>query len=152
MPMGLCNTPATHQQHMYRALGSLIGKVCHVYLDDIIIWLRTIDEHWQNIVKVMEKLQEAELYCSSKKTHFFLTEVAFLGHIITADGVKPDPAKVEAVRNWSQPTSAKQVRQFLGPVRYISSFLPHLSENTAVLTPLTKKECDAEFPRWTEAH
>ena len=152
MPMGLCNSPATHQRRMYRALRHLIGKICHVYLDDIIIWSQTIAEHKRNIAKVMEALQEAHLFCSSTKTQFFLTEVHFLGHIVSHNGIRADPAKVAAVKNWPRPRTTTQVRKFLGLVRYIAAFMPHLAEHSAALTPLTKKEYDRAFPEWTTAH
>ena len=152
MPMGLSNSPATHQRRMYKALRHLIGKICHVYLDDIIIWSQSLDEHKRNIHSVMEALRNAHLVCSAKKTQLFMTEVSFLGHVISSKGIRADPKKVEAVKNWSRPTTTKQLRRFLGLVRYVSAFMPHLADHTSVLTPLTKKEYDKSFPEWTQRH
>src|SRR5882757_3151644 len=152
MPMGLRNSPATHQRRVTQALSDLIGRICHVYLDDIIIWSSSLAEHKKNIALVLEALRAAHLYCSTKKSALFSTEVHFLGHLISAEGIQADGSKVDRVLKWRTPTSAKEVRQFLGLVRYISAFLPALAEHTALLTPLTKKECNARFPTWTTSH
>jgi hypothetical protein len=152
MPMGLRNSPAMHQRRVTLALSDLIGKICHVYLDDIIIWSSSLAEHRANVTRVLEALRVAQLYCSLKKSKLFATEIDFLGHHISARGIEADGSKVERVLNWPSPTSAKQVRQFLGLVRYISIFLPALAEHTSILTPLTKKECNKSFPAWGSHH
>ena len=152
MPMGLCNAPATQQRRMNQALRHLIGRVCHVYLDDIIIWSSSLDEHRKNVSQVMAALRKAGLFCSPKKTSLCKSEVSFLGHVISSEGVRPDPEKLSAIRDWPQPTRTKDVRAFLGLVRYIANFLPHLADQTAVLTPLTKKEYNSAFPTWTAEH
>ncbi|GLB33343.1 putative retrotransposable element tf2 155 kda protein type 1-like [Lyophyllum shimeji] len=152
MPMGLRNAPATHQRRVTLALRKLIGKICHVYLDDIIIWSNSIEEHEVNVALVLQALREARLFCSLKKSNLFTTEVDFLGHHISACGVEADNQKVEKILNWPIPQKAKHVRQFLGLVRYISAFLPALAEHTAILTPLTHKECNKDFPPWLPVH
>src|ERR1700677_4719669 len=78
MPMGLRNSPATHQRCVTLALKEYIGKICHVYLDDIVIWSQTLDEHKQNVSKIMEALRTVELFCSIKKSNLFMTEMDFL--------------------------------------------------------------------------
>lgn len=83
MPMGLKNSPAIHQRRMTRALSHLIGKICHIYLDDIIIWSNSLAEHEVNITKVLQALTDAQLYCNAKKTHLFNYELNFLGHKIS---------------------------------------------------------------------
>ena len=152
MPMGLCNAPATQQRRVTRALEHLIGRVCHVYLDDIIIWSESVEEHWENVGRVLEALRKEGLYCSSKKTELFCSEVKFLGHIVSARGVEADPAKVAKIMEWPRPKRTKDVRAFLGVVRYIAVYLPHLAIYTSALTPLTKKEYDKAFPTWTDRH
>jgi hypothetical protein len=134
------------------ALKDLIGRICHVYLDDIIIWSQSAKEHEQNVTLVLEALQTARLYCSPKKSSLFNTELNFLGHTISQRGIEADGSKVEHILNWPTPTSAKEVRCFLGLVWYISTFLPALAEHTSLLTPLTRKECNANFPTWTADH
>ncbi|OJT04019.1 Transposon Tf2-7 polyprotein [Trametes pubescens] len=152
MPQGCRIAPATHQHCMYSALRPFIGTICHVYLDDIVIWSQTVEEHKRNITTVLEALRAAHLYCSDKKTDLFLTELDFLGHHISAAGVQPDARKVEKILNWPIPRRASHVRAFLGLVRYVASFLPKLAEHTVVLTPLTTKDADLMFPKWSSAH
>lgn len=152
MPMGGCNAPSTHQRRMIDALRPLIGKICHVYLDDIIIWSRNLFEHIRNVMAVLTALRQAQLYCNKSKCKLFAMEVEFLGHIITADGIFPDPRKVERITNWPTPTTAINVRGFIGLTRYLSPFLPALAEYTSVLTPLTSDDADKNFPAWTAEH
>src|SRR5271154_6759610 len=122
MPMGLRNSLATHQRRVTLALKEYIRKICHVYLDDIVIWSQTLDEHKQNVSKIMEALCAAELFCSVKKSNLFMTEMDLLGHHISARGIEADNSKVERIINWLRPTKAKHVRAFLGLVRYIADF------------------------------
>ncbi len=142
MPMGCRNAPATHQRWMYEALRPPIGKICHVYLDDIIIWSINTAEHIRNMEKVLQALREHLMYCSPKKTELFSTSIRFLSHIISTKGIEADPAKIEAITKWPAPKTATEVRSFLGLVRYIATFLPRLAEHTAILTPLTTKDAD----------
>ena len=152
MPMGGCNAPSTHQRRMTDALRELIGRICHVYLDDIIIWSQTVEEHEINVAKVLEALRKANLFCNGAKTTLFSSEISFLGHKISAAGIHADPRKIDRILDWPQPTTATNVRGFLGLTRYIATFLPALAEHTSVLTPLTTKECDREFPIWEPEH
>lgn len=84
MPMGFRNSPSTHQRRVNAALRKYIGKICHVYLDDIGIWSQTIEEHEINVALVLQALRDAHLLCSPKKTDLFTTELDFLGHHISA--------------------------------------------------------------------
>jgi hypothetical protein len=139
MPMGFKNSPPTHQRHMNAALRKLIGKICHVYLDDIIIWSQTIEEHKRNIETVMLALWAAQLLCLPKKTFLFRTEIDFLGHHISARGVEPDASKVEKILNWKSPKLAKEVQAFLDLVCYIGNFLPKLTDHCYGYTVLCIK-------------
>jgi hypothetical protein len=152
MPMGLRSSPVTHQRRMTLALKDLIGRICHVYLDDIIIWSQTLAEHEHNVSLVLEALSKAQLYCSPKKSSLFCTELNFLGHTISQRGIEADGSKVSRILEWPTPTSAKEVCRFLGLVWYITTFLPTLAEHTSLLTPLTRKECNVIFPKWTPEH
>ena len=107
--MGGCNAPSTHQRRMTDALRELIGKICHVYLDDIIIWSQTVEEHEANVTKVLEALRKANLFCNGSKTTLFSTEISFLGHKISAAGIQADPQKIDRILNWPQPTTATNV-------------------------------------------
>lgn len=152
MPQGGCNAPATHQRRMTDALRHLIGEICHVYLDDIIIWSDSLEEHTRNVELVLDALREAGLICNPTKSDLFLTRVEFLGHVISREGIAADPRKVDRIMSWPTPKTATDVRSFLGLVRYIAVFLPALAEHTAVLTPLTAKEYNKALPTWTPAH
>ena len=140
MLMGLRNSPAIHQRRMTAALRELLGKICHIYLDDIVIWSSDVTEHTKHIALVMAALRKARLYCNPAKCRFYLKELDFLGHHISTRGIKPNSSKVERILNWPVPTSTTEVRSFLGLVRYIAVFLPHLADHTVILTPLTTKE------------
>lgn len=152
MPMGLRNAPAIHQRHVNRALQKYIGKFCHIYLDDIIIWSNSIDEHMKHSRLILQALKDNGLYCNLKKTKLFQTEVNFLGHTINRAGIHPDDKKIERIMNWPILTSAKEVRQFLGLVRYLAAFLLQLARHTAILNKLTDKDSELQFPEWTAAH
>lgn len=134
------------------ALRPLIGRICHVYIDDIVIWSQTVEEHTKNIRTVLSALATASLYCNAKKTHLFCWEIDFLGHHISARGIEAHHKKVSRILDWPVPQSASDVRAFLGLVRYIANFLPMLADHTAVLMPLTEKHCDRKFPAWTDPH
>lgn len=151
MPQGCRNAPATHQRRMCNALRPFIGSICHVYLDDIIIWSQSLEEHRENVAKVLEALRDHSLFCSPKKTALFCIELDFLGHHISRRGVEADGKKVDRILDWPVPRSTKDVRAFLGLVRYIANFLPKLAKHTSVLTTLTTKEAEENFV-WKPEH
>ena len=95
MPMGIKNAPSIHQRRVTAALRPYIGKICHVYLDDIVIWSQNIDEHIKNVRLILQALEDAKLYCNPKKTKLFCTEIHFLGHRISAKGIEPDEGKAD---------------------------------------------------------
>ena len=152
MPQGLKNTPSIHQRRVTAALRPLIGKCCHIYLDDIIIWSMTLDEHIVNVKAVLDALVVAQLYCNPDKTSLFTTELFFLGHSISADGIKADESKIRRIVDWPVPKSVSDVQAFLGLVRYVANFLPNLADHTRVLHTLTTKEASKDFPPWKSSH
>jgi hypothetical protein len=152
MPMGVRNTPAVHQRRMTMALCHLIGKICHVYLDDIIIWSQTLAEHENNMQQVLQALRAAHLYCSPKKTSLFNTELDFLSHHILAQGIEVDHSKVARILDWPQPTNPTEVHMFLGIVRYLSNHLPNVATHTRVLAALTTKAAEFKFSEWNNKH
>lgn len=149
MPMGFCNSPTIHQWHVTEALRPLIGSICAIYLDDIVIWSQTIDEHVRNVKTVMEALIAAHLYCNPRKTNLFKYNIKFLGHKISQNGIEPDDKKVDKIAEWPQPESANDVRRFLGLVHYLNAFLPCLAIQSEVLNKLTAKHFEHKFPNWT---
>ena len=138
--MGLRNSPAIHQRRVTAALREHIGKICHVYLDDIVIWSKTITQHLKHTDIIMKALREARLYCNCNKCKFFQTEIDFLGHHVSENGIEASSAKIDKILQWPKPKNSTDVRAFLGLVRYISDFLPKLADHTVILTPLTTKE------------
>lgn len=150
MPMGFRNSPAIHQRHVTNALRKYIGKICHIYLDDIVVWSDSLEEHIRNVNTIMEALRKAKLYVNEKKTHLFCSEIHFLGHKISQKGIEADGSKVDKILDWPVPKNANEVRAFLGLVRYLNAFLPRLATQSNILSRLTTKECDKNFPEWTE--
>ncbi|GBL98850.1 Retrovirus-related Pol polyprotein from transposon 297 [Araneus ventricosus] len=123
MPFGLCNTAATFKRLMEAVLRGLSSEACLVYLDGIIIVGRTFEEHLNNLRKVFHRLQKANLKLSPKKCRFFQKDVTYLGHVISAEGVKTDPEKIKAVVDWSRPETVHDLRSFLGLCTYYRRFV-----------------------------
>src|SRR6202522_3846523 len=152
MPMGLRNAPSIHQRRVTHALRDLLGRICHIYLDDIIVWSKDMKTQIIYTHEVFSALQKANLYINPNKTKLLCTEVDFLGHHISANGIEPDNKKVDKILSWPRPKSTTQTRSFLGLVRYVSSFLPKLADHSAALADLMTKSADKSFPSWTPEH
>ena len=112
---------------------------CFVYLDDILVTSRSFDEHLQHLREVFNRLQDASLRLKPRKCSLLHDEVPFLGHIISTDGVQPNPSMIDKVQRCPTPTDATQVRQFLGLALYYQRFMPALAKVSAPLCALTKK-------------
>lgn len=152
VPMDCRNALATHKCHMCAALRPYIGKICHIYLDDIIIWSNSTAEHVWSVETILRALCKHKMFCSPKKTELFCTTVQFLGHVISANGIQPDPTMVKVIADWPVPHNTTDIHSFLGLVRYIAAFLPRLAEHTSVLTPLTMKNAGKNFPHFEAEH
>ncbi|GAW05905.1 reverse transcriptase-RNase H-integrase [Lentinula edodes] len=152
MPQGLKNSPAIHQRRVTSALRHLIGKICYVYVDDIIIWSKSLEEHIANVERVLLALRMARLYCNPKKCELFSFNVHFLGHSISAEGIAADDKKVERILDWPTPKTVKELQAFLGLVRYVAAFLPRLAELTDILTGLTSNCVDKNRLAWEPRH
>ena len=111
-----------------------------------------MEDHIQDVRTVFAALHAARLYINEKKTNLFQTEIKFLGHKISAHGIKADSKKVDAILSWPIPKTATQTRSFIGLVRYISAFLPNLAEHTGAMADMITKEVDRHFPKWTKKH
>lgn len=136
MPFGLKNAPATFQRLMDSVLRKHLGIRCFVYMDDIIIFSTSLQSHLQDIAKVLQTLQEANLKVQCDKSEFLRKEVEFLGHVVTTEGVRPNPRKVEAVKTWPLPRTPKELKSFLGTVSYYRRFIPRFAH---IAKPLTSK-------------
>lgn len=127
MPFGLKNAPATFQRMMDTALRGLINQNCFVYLDDIIIFGQSIEEHNKNLSIVLQRLRELGLKIQPDKCEFLKPELEYLGHIVTADGIKPNPKKIEAVQNFKTPRNPTETKSFLGIAGYYRKFIRNFS-------------------------
>ncbi|KAL0173559.1 hypothetical protein M9458_029527, partial [Cirrhinus mrigala] len=138
MPFGLCNSPAAFQHLINDVLRDMLGRWCYAYLDDILIYSKTLEEHTQHVRAVLQRLLAHQLYCKLEKCAFHQHSTTFLGFVISAQGVAMDPQKLEAVRSWPLPTSLKQLQRFLGFANFYRRFIRGFSSTAAPLTALTK--------------
>lgn len=139
MPFGLKNAPATFQRIMDNVLKGLINKICFVYIDDIIIFSTSLQEHIVNVKKVFQRLREHNLKVQLDKCEFLKTEVSFLGHVITPEGIKPSKSKINAILNYPKPTTTKEIKSFLGLIGYYRKFIPNFAKLTKPFTNCLKK-------------
>ena len=140
VPMGLSNSPATFQRCMAQVLKGLIPDSCLAYLDDIIVYGDDFEETLRNLRLVFDRLREANLKLKPKKCRIFQSQVAYLGHIVSQEGVRTDPKKIESIKNWPIPCDTKGVRSFLGLASYYRKFIPGFATSAHSLTRLTEKD------------
>lgn len=140
MPFGLKTAPATFQRLMNNILGDLLNKVCLVYLDDIIIFSTSLDEHINSLRLVMDRLKEANLKIQIDKCEFLKRETEFLGHVVTQNGIRPNPKKIECVLKYPIPQTPKQIKQFLGLSGYYRKFMRDYSKIAKPMTSYLKKD------------
>ena len=152
MPMGYRNAPSIQQRRVIAALRKYLGKICHIYLDDIIVCSQDIVEHEKNVQLILQALIDAKLYCNKKKSRLFSFRVNFLGHMISQDGIEADEKKAEKIENWPVPTNATETRAFLGLMRYLNVFLPKLAVQSDILLVFITKETEKKFPEWRPKH
>ncbi len=139
MPFGLTNAPATFQTLMNDIFRPFLDTFVMVYLDDILIYSTTLEEHESHVRQALQVLRKHRLYCKMSKCEFFKKEVGFLGHVLTGDGVKADPRKIQSVVDWPPPTNVKQVRSFLGLANYYRRYVHGFANMATPLTYLTKE-------------
>ena len=155
LPMGVRNGPSTFQRLMDKVLGKtgLLGHICEVLIDDIIVFSVTWEEHVRHLRQVLECLREAGLTTSIEKSRFFLTEADYLGHGVSENGIFTDGAKVEAIRNYPSPRDRRELGRFLGMVGWFSKFIPNCATISEPLYSLRRKsvrftwsdECENAF-------
>ena len=147
LPMGLVNAPATFQSLMNNIFTEkgYLGKFVAVYLDDILIYSRTPEEHLEHLNKVLEVLREHKLYANLEKCQFNKDELRYLGHVVGKDGIKVDPRKIAVIKDYPRPSTVKEVRSFLGLATYFRRFIQGFSALARPLHELTKQK---EVWRW----
>lgn len=143
MPFGLTNAPATFQARINEILHPFLDVFCTAYIDDILIYSDDLVSHRGHVKLVLKALQDAGLQCDIKKCEFEVTEVIYLGMIISVDGVRMDPSKVQAIVNWEPPANVKDVQAFLGFANFYRRFIKDFSRVVKPLVALTRK--DAKF-------
>jgi Reverse transcriptase (RNA-dependent DNA polymerase) len=144
--MGLQNASSIHQRRVTHVLQDLLGRICHIYLDDIIIWSVDMSTQISYSQQVLEALCHAKLYINPKRTKLLVQEVDFLGHHISEHGIEVDNSKVNKILSWPIPKSVTQACSFIGLVWHLAAFLPNLASHTAVLSTLTTKVAKKSFP------
>ena len=147
VPFGLCNAPATFSRLMDRVLAGLHWETCLFYLDDIIVFSSTWEEHLARLREVFERLRHAKLKLGTAKCTFAAKEVSYLGHRVTEEGLLPDPSLLAAIRDIPPPKTATEVRSFLGLAGYYRRYVKGFAAIAALLHALTRK--DAVF-HWSE--
>lgn len=147
MPFGLKNAPATFQRVMDNILREHIGIRCLVYMDDIIIFSTSLQEHLINLSKILETLRKYNLKIQVDKCDFLQKEVAFLGHVVTPEGVKPNPEKIRAIQEWPLPTNEKDLRAFLGVIGYYRKFVKDFAKIAKPMTQQLRKGEKIEHTR-----
>jgi hypothetical protein len=143
---------AIQQRRLEKVLGRLIGKICHIYRDDIIIWSALLQEHVANINTILARLRDGGVYANPKKSILFTESVEILGHRVSRMGIEACEKKAGKILDWPVPTSSTETQQFLGLVRYLQQFLPNLAVHCRVLEELTQKQYEKNFPTWTQMH
>lgn len=139
MPFGLCNAVATFQRLMDLVLSGLNLNICLTYLDDVVVFARTPEEHLVRLEQVFKRFQSANLKLKPSKCWLMQTEITFLGHVVNKEGVATDPEKIRLVQEWPEPKNVKELRGFLGLTGYYRKFVESYSRIAAPLNQLLKK-------------
>ena len=139
MVMGLCNSAQTWQRLLMKVLSDMVFESAIVYLDDVLLIGRDFPEHYKHLEKLFQRFREANLRMNGKKCSFLKTEVKYIGHILSKDGIRIDPSKADAIKSWPRPKTHKHVKSFLGMANYHKRFINRYSQRSAPLRNLLSK-------------
>lgn len=139
LPMGLKTSPSSFSQLMTVAMSGLNLYKCLIYLDDIIIFGKTLQEHNEKFILVFQRLRSVNLKLNPTKCNFLKEELLYLGHYISAEGIKPDPAKIKAVKTWPIPSNADEVKRFVAFANYYRKHIKNFAQFCTPLKKLTRK-------------
>jgi hypothetical protein len=145
---GLTNAPAYFMNLMNKVFMEELDRFVVVFIDDILIYSETTEEHEEHLRVVLERLRQRKLYAKFSKCEFWMEKVAFLGHVLSAEGIAVDPSKVESVTKWEQPLNVTDIRSFLGLAGYYQRFIENFSKIAKPMTELLKNNTKFE---WSEA-
>ena len=140
MPFGLTNAPTSFQHFINNSLREFLDIFCTAYLDDILIYSDTLEEHKLHVRKVLQKLKDSKMFLRPEKCDFHTQRTKYLGLIITPGGIEMDPKKIKTVGNWELLENLKDVQTFLGFANFYRRFVLGYSSIVAPLTELTKKD------------
>jgi hypothetical protein len=140
MPFGLCNAPVTFQRIMDKVLQGIKDKFVLVYLDDVIIFSKTFEEHIQHVEEVIKRIRDTNLRLKAEKCYFAAKELQFLEHVVEKDGVKPEPKKVDKMINYLEPKNIRELRGVLGLFSYYRQFIKDFAQIADPLYKLLKKD------------
>ena len=147
MPFGLTNAPASCQGLVNNVLRNLLDQCVIAYLDDILVYSKTLDDHRQHVTKVLTCLAAVDLKLEPEKCEFHQKVVDFLGYVVTTEGIKADPEKVKALLEWPRPTNVKELQSFLGTINFNRRFIRGFSQLALPLTKLTRKDTLYEWSK-----
>lgn len=159
LPMGLKVSSSAFSKAMSVAMSGLSYESCFVYLDDLVIFGNSVQNHNKNLIKVLERLRKVNLKLNPKKCDFLKREILYLGHIISADGIFPDKGKIETIQQYPVPKDANEIKRFVAFANYYRRFIPNFSQIAAPLNNLTRKnvpftwsqECQTAFEKLKNA-
>ena len=137
MSFGLTNAPAAFIDLMNRVFKPYLDQFVVVFIDDILVYSKSREEHERHLSIVLQTLRDKRLYAKLKKCEFWLDRVSFLGHVVTKDGISVDLGKVDVVSNWRRPTTVTEIQSFLRLIGYYRRFIEGFSKIALPLTRLT---------------
>lgn len=139
LPMGLKISPSAFSRLMTVAMAGLNYEKCFVYLDDLIVFGRNLNEHNKNLTDVFNRLRKVNLKLNPLKCEFLKKEILYLGHIISENGISPDPDKIQALKEYPTPKNCDEVKRFVAFANYYRKFIPKFAEISVPLNKLSRK-------------